>query len=92
MTMVMTMVRKGDKMLTVSKSALKARMLEFFRRIEESGEPIIVTSNRVPVLKIVPLRRPRTAAELFADVRGTVCLPPDDELNEPVVDVWAEYA
>ena len=75
-------------METVSKSALKARMLEYFRRVEESGEPLIVTSNRVPVLKIVPFPGRGSVDELFADVRGRVTLPPDAVLNEPVDDVW----
>lgn len=73
----------------VSKSALKAKMLEYFRRVEESGEELIVTDNNVPVLRIVPLRKRRSAAELFADVRGRVryhedpLAPTSDEWTEP---------
>jgi prevent-host-death family protein len=77
-------------METVSKSALKARMLEYFRRVEETGEPLIVTSNRVPVLRIVPFSGRGSVDELFADVRGRVTLPPDGVLNEPVDEVWED--
>lgn len=39
---------------TVSKSKLKARALEYFREVEESGRELIVTDRGRPVLKIVP--------------------------------------
>jgi len=79
-------------MPTVSKSALKARMLEYFREVESSGEPLVVTDNRVPVLKVLPFRRAETAEEIFGDLRKNARLPDDAELNEPVADVWSEHA
>jgi prevent-host-death family protein len=39
---------------TVSKSRFKARALEYFRRVQQSGRPLIVTDRGRPVLKIVP--------------------------------------
>ena len=42
----------GLRMITVSKSKLKARMLEYFRMVEESGEEIVVTNHNRPVLRI----------------------------------------
>jgi prevent-host-death family protein len=56
----------------VSKSALKAKMLEYFRRVEETGIELVVTDNNEPVLRIVPIRKRVPAATLFADVRGRV--------------------
>jgi prevent-host-death family protein len=56
----------------VSKGALKAKMLEYLRRVEETGEELIVTDRNVPVVRIVPIRRRRPAAEVFADVRDRV--------------------
>ena len=41
-------------MIKVSKSLLKAKMLEYFRHIEKTGEELIVTNNHVPTLKICP--------------------------------------
>ena len=38
----------------VSKSEFKARALEYFRRVERTGEPLIITDRGRPVLKIVP--------------------------------------
>jgi prevent-host-death family protein len=57
---------------SVSKSALKAKMLEYFRKVEETGEELVVTDNNQPVLRIVPIRKRVPAATLFADVRGKV--------------------
>jgi prevent-host-death family protein len=38
----------------VSKSKFKPRALEYFRQVEESGEPLIITDRGRPVLKILP--------------------------------------
>ena len=38
----------------VSKSKFKPRSLEYFRKIEDSGEELIVTDHGRPVIKIVP--------------------------------------
>ena len=75
-------------MITVSKNVLKAKMLEYFRRVEDEGEELIVTHNQVPVLKVVPLRRKQTAQEAFGDVWGKVKL--EGDLTEPTTDEWPE--
>jgi antitoxin (DNA-binding transcriptional repressor) of toxin-antitoxin stability system len=75
-------------MITVSKNVLKAKMLEYFRRVEDEGEELIVTHNQVPVLKVVPLQRKLTADEAFGDVRGK--LKYDGDLTEPTTDEWPE--
>ena len=59
-------------MITISKSKLKAKMLEYFRQIEQTGEEIIVTDNRKPVLKISPLSARRSPEEVFKLYRGKV--------------------
>ncbi|MBI5142998.1 MAG: type II toxin-antitoxin system Phd/YefM family antitoxin [Nitrospirae bacterium] len=38
----------------VSKSQFKPRSLEFFRRVQETGEELIITDRGKPVLKLVP--------------------------------------
>ncbi len=44
---------------TVSKSQFKPKALEFFREIEKTGKPLIITDRGKPVLKIVPIQRTR---------------------------------
>lgn len=79
---------QAAQVATVSKGVLKAKMLEYFRRVEESGEELVVTDNNVPVLRILPIRRRRPAAEVFADVRGRVRY--GEDLLAPTTDEWSE--
>lgn len=72
----------------VSKSALKAKMLEYFRRVEETGVELVVTDNNEPVLRIVPIRKRVPAAALFADVRGRVIYREDPV--SPTTDEWPD--
>ena len=75
-------------MISVAKGKLKAQMLEYFRRVEETGEELIVTDNRIPVLKVVPLRRKLTPEEAFGDLRGKVKYAGD--VREPETGEWQE--
>lgn len=68
-------------MLTISKSKLKANMLEIFRDIEASGEELIVTHHNKPVLRIVPIGDREPAEMVFADVQGQVVYHAD--IDEP---------
>ena len=75
-------------MAKVSKSALKAKMLEYLRRVEETGEELVITDNNVPVLRIVPIKARRSADDVFADVRGRVVY--HDDLLAPTTSEWPE--
>jgi prevent-host-death family protein len=73
---------------SVSKGLLKAKMLEYFRKVEETGEELVVTDNNVPVLKIVPIRQRLPASTVFADVRGRVGYHEDPVA--PTTDEWTD--
>jgi prevent-host-death family protein len=73
-------------MQKISKSALKARMLEYLRRVEETGEELIVTDNNVPVVRILPIRTLRPATDVFGDVRGRVVYRED--ILAPTTTEW----
>ncbi len=81
MTIIMTMP-------TVSKAVLKARLLEFLRNVEESGEPVIVTSYGVPVARITRIAATETVSALFADVRGALKFKGNP--NAPTLDEWTD--
>ena len=51
-------------MKRVSKSELKAKMLEYFREVERTGEPLEVTDRGRPVLKVVPIKKTMTIKEI----------------------------
>lgn len=40
----------------VSKSEFKAKALEYFRQVEASGEPVVVTDHGQPKLEVRPYR------------------------------------
>jgi len=73
---------------TVSKSALKARMLEYFRKVEQTGAELVVTDNNEPVLRIVPFRKRLPSGALFADVRGRVQY--FEDVTSPTTGEWPE--
>jgi len=70
----------------VSKSVLKAKMLEYFREVETTGEALIVTSNGQPVLRVLPYCQELTVDEAFTDVRGKIRYHGD--LLEPTTAEW----
>ena len=72
----------------VSKSALEARMLEYFRQVEQTGEELVVLDDNRPVLKIVPIRTRRPAREVFADARGKVVY--GEDILAPTTQEWPE--
>ena len=75
-------------MSTVSKSLLKAKMLEYLRQVEETGEDLVVTDNGRPVVMVVPIRAQTSAAEVFGDVRGRVVY--HEDILAPTTDEWPE--
>ena len=75
-------------MPTISKGVLKAKMLEYFRKVEETGEELIVTDHRVPVLKVVPIRSKKPLREAFADAQGKLRYKGD--LTEPDTNEWED--
>lgn len=75
-------------MKRVSKGVLKAKMLEYLREVEQTGEELIVTDNNRPVVKVVPIRERRPAADLFADVRGRVVY--HEDVMAPTTEEWPE--
>jgi len=54
----------------VSKSQFKPRALEYFRYVEKTGKPLIVTDHGQPVLKIVPYSD--DPEKILRNLRGSV--------------------
>ncbi len=55
---------------TVSKSAFKARALEILRRVQATGEAVIITDRGRPVLRLEPYFGEDDA--VLASLRGSV--------------------
>ena len=75
-------------MLEISKSALKAKMLEYLRRVEETGEDLIVTDNGRPVVKITAIREKRSVEEVFGPYRGRIVY--HEDILTPTTDAWPD--
>ena len=56
--------------MIVSKGKLKSKMLEYFREVERTGEPLIVTDHGREVLEVRPLvPQMNSKAEILAKLR-----------------------
>ncbi len=64
----------------VSKSAFKARALEYFRKVQRTGREIIITDKGKPVLKVSPYST--DPEEALKSLRGSVVRYEDP--TEPV--------
>jgi len=67
-------------MQTVSKSQLKAQLLEYLRKVEKDKKPLVVTHLGEPVLKISPYKR--DPEEILRSLKGSVAFYKDP--TEPV--------
>ncbi len=54
----------------VSKANFKAHALEIFRRVQETGEPVLITDHGRPVLRLEPYFGEDDA--VLASLRGSV--------------------
>jgi prevent-host-death family protein len=70
---------------TISKSQFKPHSLEYFRRIEQTGEELVITDHGRPVLKVIPYVA--DTEECFRGLRNTV-LKYDAPLDPVGLDEW----
>lgn len=69
----------------VSKSRFKARALEYLRRVQQTGQPVVILDRGRPVIKVVPYRGEEE--EILRILRGSVRRY--QEPTEPVaVEDW----
>jgi antitoxin (DNA-binding transcriptional repressor) of toxin-antitoxin stability system len=76
-------------MKKVSKTTLKAKMFEYFRDLEESGEELIITDFGKPVLKVIPYQESKTIDELFSGLRNKAKISRQAALQS-TEDEWNE--
>jgi len=72
-------------MTQIAKSEFKARALEYFRQIEATGEPVVITDHGVPKLEI--RRYQPNGDDMRAALRGSV-LRYDDPTAPIGADDW----
>jgi prevent-host-death family protein len=72
-------------MVPVSKSKFKSRALHYFREVEKTGRPVIITDRGRPVAKVVPYSE--NPEELLNELRHTV-VQYSDPLQPVGIDGW----
>jgi hypothetical protein len=65
---------------TVSKGKLKAKMLEYFREVEATGEPLMVTDHGREVLEVRPATPKYSTKTIVAELRSLA--KPTAEIDE----------
>lgn len=75
---------------TVSKGELKAKMYEYFREVEESGESLLITDRGVPKLVVYPFKQVRTINEVFSPYRSKMKIT--GNILESENDEWGELS
>ena len=71
--------------VTVSKSKFKARALQFFREVEQSGEELIITDHGRPVLKIIPYQD--NSKDALKQLQGSVL-----KFHDPSITLYPLYS
>lgn len=69
----------------VSKAEFKSKALEYLRRVEATGEELVVTDRGEPVIRILPVRMSEPHAR--ARLRGSV-LRYDDPTEPVAAEDW----
>jgi len=64
----------------ISKSQFKPHALKYFRDVQKTGKPLIISDHGKPVIKIVPYTD--GTQKILDSLRGTVC-----EYTEPLEPV-----
>ncbi len=67
----------------VSKTRFKARVLAYVRKVQETGQPVVILDRGRPVVKVVPYRG--EAEEILRILRGSV-----QRYDEPIKPVAVE--
>jgi prevent-host-death family protein len=78
---IMTIGRR-DVMKYIPAGTFKARCLAVMKKVQATGEPVIVTKRGMPVVKVVPAQPDKI--EIFGSMTGKVKIVGDIESPIPV--------
>ena len=71
-------------MRTIKASEFKAKCLKIMDEVAETGEPVVITKNGIPISQLIPVKRKPEA--LFGSLRGSVSVSGD--IIAPVDAKW----
>ena len=64
----------------VAAGRFKAECLALLDRVQQTGEPLVVTKRGRPVAEVVPIRGPRRSLKGSVKVKG--------DIVGPILDLW----
>ncbi|MBI2431008.1 MAG: type II toxin-antitoxin system Phd/YefM family antitoxin [Candidatus Levybacteria bacterium] len=70
----------------VSKSQFKAQMLEYFRQLEKTKQPLVITHSGKPVAKVIPYKKESDSEAILKSLKGTVTYHGD--IIKPLDEEW----
>ena len=81
--------------ITLSKSQFKPQVLAYLRRVQETGEAIILTDHGRPVLRIEPIREVESLEAIQAHWAGRLAekrvrYEPEEGVRPLPEDAWGE--
>ena len=74
--------------ICVSKSKLKAKMLQYFRQVEQTGVELLVTDHGKPTLRVTQIGKTVRPQDAFGEIREKAAIYGD--LLEPETDEWGD--
>lgn len=69
---------------TVSKSQFKAQALEYLREVEKQKQPLVITHEGKPVIKVIPYKEDDQEEAIRQSLKGSVLRYEDP--TEPAID------
>jgi len=74
------------QLMTIPKYKFKAKALEYFRLVEETGVSLTITNFGIPTIKVSQFK-PKSSEEILKDLRGSV-LKYDDPFEPVGLEDW----
>lgn len=69
----------------ISKSQFKAQALEYLRGVEAQKQPLVITHNGKPVIKVIPYKEENQEEAIRQSLKGSVlCF---DDPTEPAISL-----
>ena len=75
-------------MKQIAAGAFKARCLAVMKKVQMTGEPVIVTKRGTPMVKVVPVQSEK--GEIFGFMKGKVKIVGD--IESPIPVEWESMA
>ncbi len=74
-------------MISIAKNSIQKKIFDYLSYIERTGEELIITENKQPAFKILPINARFKPEDVFGDLKGKVKYYED--INSSTESEWA---